>query len=96
VCREDEPPADAGSTPDSPPTGAATLRPNQARQSRTDPEATSVDRPEFGRHLRLQSARGTGLGTSDAVRYFRTVLQETDSVAAADLPAPLSPSHNSD
>ena len=47
----EEPPADAGSTPGSPPTGAAKLRPNQVRQSRTDPEATLVDRPEFGRHL---------------------------------------------
>jgi IS5 family transposase len=44
----DEPPRDTGSPP---PTGAAKLRPDQGRQSRTDPEATLVDRPEFGRHL---------------------------------------------
>ncbi len=29
----------------------ALLRPNQALQSKTDPEATLVNRPEFGRHL---------------------------------------------
>ena len=47
----DEPPGDTGMTANRPPKGAAKLRPNQVRQSRTDPEATLVDRPEFGRHL---------------------------------------------
>ena len=34
-----------------PPTGGPLRRPNQELQSRTDPEATLVNRPEFGRHL---------------------------------------------
>jgi transposase len=34
-----------------PSTGGPLLRPNQQLQSRTDPEATLVNRPDFGRHL---------------------------------------------
>jgi transposase len=41
-----EPPA--GSPPSA---GRPLLRPNQELQSRTDPEATLVNRPDFGRHL---------------------------------------------
>jgi transposase len=43
---DEEPPAPLG--PDS---TSATARPNQALQSTTDPEATLVNRSEFGRHL---------------------------------------------
>jgi transposase len=52
VPSEDEPPHASG-----PPTGSPSApqskprRPNQELVSRTDPEATLVDRPEFGRHL---------------------------------------------
>jgi transposase len=48
---DDEPPGDTGTTANRPTKSVAALRPNQIRQSRTDPEATLVDRPEFGRHL---------------------------------------------
>ena len=41
---EDEPPPPSGR-------GAARKPPNQEFQSKTDPEATLVNRPEFGRHL---------------------------------------------
>jgi hypothetical protein len=42
-----------GQPPPGPPSsdGGRPLRPNQERQSRTDPEATLVNRPDFGRHL---------------------------------------------
>jgi transposase len=46
-----DPPSDRGTRPRRPTKSVAALRPNQIRQSRTDPEATLVDRPEFGRHL---------------------------------------------
>lgn len=46
---EEEPPdSDSGAGPDS---GSKPIPPNQRLVSRTDPEATLVDRPEFGRHL---------------------------------------------
>lgn len=44
----------ASESPSSPPTGErrpVTARPNRELQSRTDPEATLVNRPAFGRHL---------------------------------------------
>jgi transposase len=54
----DPPPEDEDHGPPGPPSlrrrrsgGSAYPRPNQTRQSRTDPEATLVNRPEFGRHL---------------------------------------------
>jgi transposase len=48
----EERPPDAGAHAGSPPPGRSRpLRPNQELVSRTDPEATLVDRPEFGRHL---------------------------------------------
>jgi hypothetical protein len=43
---DEDPPAS-----DPPSTGGPLRRPNQALQSRTDPEATLVNRPDFGRHL---------------------------------------------
>jgi transposase len=53
--RLDEEDADAEAPPpdvEPPPSrGGRPLRPNQERQSRTDPEATLVNRPDFGRHL---------------------------------------------
>lgn len=46
------PPPDAEPPAGSPPSaGGPLLRPNQELQSRTDPEATLVNRPDFGRHL---------------------------------------------
>lgn len=46
------PPPDAEPPAGRPPSaGGPLLRPNQALQSRTDPEATLVNRPDFGRHL---------------------------------------------
>src|SRR2546428_2853166 len=48
----EEGPPDAGAAAGSPSSGSSRpLRPNEERVSRTDPEATLVDRPEFGRHL---------------------------------------------
>jgi transposase len=58
---EDDPP----SAP-APPTGSAPaqpskpLRPNQELVSRTDPEATLVDRPDFGRHLAYKAHVAVG------------------------------------
>ena len=47
---EEESPLDSGAS--DPSSGSSRpLRPNQEFLSRTDPEATLVDRPEFGRHL---------------------------------------------
>jgi Transposase DDE domain len=46
------PPPDAAPPAGRPPSaGGPLLRPNQELQSRTDPEATLVNRPDFGRHL---------------------------------------------
>jgi transposase len=46
------PPPDAAPPAGRPPSaGGPPLRPNQELQSRTDPEATLVNRPDFGRHL---------------------------------------------
>jgi transposase len=49
----EEPPPESGpSAKARPPSGSSRpLRPNEKLVSRTDPEATLVDRPEFGRHL---------------------------------------------
>jgi transposase len=58
---EDDPPSAPG-----PPTGSAPaqpskpLRPNQELVSRTDPEATLVDRPDFGRHLAYKAHVAVG------------------------------------
>jgi hypothetical protein len=54
--RGERPPAEEESPLDSEasepaPGSSRPLRPNQELVSRTDPEATLVDRPEFGRHL---------------------------------------------
>ena len=45
------PPSDAEPPSGPPSEGGPLLRPNRALQSRTDPEATLVNRPDFGRHL---------------------------------------------
>ena len=49
--RLDEEAVEAPPPDEEPPAGGPQLRPNQELQSRTDPEATLVNRPEFGRHL---------------------------------------------
>jgi len=52
---ENEPPPEDEDPPPTPPSPRRRRgdfpRPNQALQSKTDPEATLVNRPEFGRHL---------------------------------------------
>jgi hypothetical protein len=55
----EEPPRDPGDGP--PPSGGSRrLPPNQALVSRTDPEATLVDRPDFGRHLAYKAHWAAG------------------------------------
>jgi len=58
----DGPAADSGSGGDGqPPSGQSRrLRPNQELVSRTDPEATLVDRPNFGRHLAYKAHFAVG------------------------------------
>jgi transposase len=52
VLSAEAPPPDAEPPTSRPPSaGGPLLRPNQELQSRTDPEATLVNRPDFGRHL---------------------------------------------
>ena len=48
---EAAPPDEDPPTSGPPSAGGPLLRPNRTLQSRTDPEATLVNRPEFGRHL---------------------------------------------
>jgi Transposase domain (DUF772) len=54
-----EPPRDSGDGL-SPSGGSRRLPPNQALASRTDPEATLVDRPNFGRHLAYKAHWAAG------------------------------------
>ncbi len=56
---EDAPPPEDASPPSAPGNGPA-LRPNEELQSRTDPEATLVDRPDFGRHLAYKAHVAVG------------------------------------
>lgn len=55
------PPESGPSEEDSPPAGSSRpLRPNEELVSRTDPEATLVDRPNFGRHLAYKAHVAVG------------------------------------
>ena len=58
----DEPPADSGPGGEDPPRSSSSrhLRPNEKLVSRTDPEATLVDRPNFGRHLAYKAHFAVG------------------------------------
>ncbi len=56
----EEPPLDPGSNDSPPPHASRPLRPNQELVSRTDPEATLVDRPDFGRHLAYKAHVAVG------------------------------------
>jgi transposase len=58
----EEPPPESGPSAEArPPSGSSRpLRPNEKLVSRTDPEATLVDRPDFGRHLAYKAHVAVG------------------------------------
>ena len=58
---ESSPPESESSHEEGPPSGSnRRLRPNEELVSRTDPEATLVDRPDFGRHLAYKAHWAVG------------------------------------
>jgi transposase len=59
---DDDPPSDSspGGDGPSPSEQSRRLRPNQELVSRTDPEATLIDRPDFGRHLAYKAHLAVG------------------------------------
>jgi transposase len=57
---EEERPPEARASDSPPPRAGRPLRPNQELVSRTAPEATLVDRPDFGRHLAYKAHVAVG------------------------------------
>jgi transposase len=102
--RRDTPPPDPPAEPreeDAPPSGRGRpLRPNERSVSRTDPESTLVDRPDFGRHLAYKAHVAVGgrkgqvitaaIATTGAAadeHYLAEVLWEHHQLTGLGIPA---------